>query len=200
MQRLVSLVLIGGLVWLFMTNRLSLGMLDPRPVGIEIDGNTIIRTSDDVEARFSRIGSYDDTLMLFGGVSLPLRNAVQHAHLSGMPIRDARELARHTPDFHLCGRPGSDQAKGRTESFDFIASDRMTRATLEDALAEFRDAVRSGGERPCLELKGTSLQLDSIDVPGQKKGLATDAIRAFGRSRFVLVEEARLHRCGTLLR
>ena len=200
MHRLVSIALIGALVWLFMTNRLSLGMLDPRPVGIEVEDGTVVRTSDDLEARFSRAGSYADTLMLFGGVTLPLRNSVQHARLSGLPIRDARELAHHTPDFHLCGGPGSEQAKERVESLDFIAADRMTRATLEDALAEFNSALRSGGERPCLEVRGTNLQLESIDVPGEKKGIGTDAVRAFASSRFVLVEEARLHGCEALLR
>jgi len=200
MQRLVTIALIGGLVWLFMTNRLSLALLDPRPVGIELDGAMVLRTSDDLEARFTRMGHFDDTLMLLGGVTPPLRNAVQHARLTGLPIRDARELAVHAADLHLSNSEGTEQAMDRADSLDLIAGDRISRAAIENALSEVQDMKRSGGERPCLYVRGSHLLLDEIDVPGEKKGLSTDAARAFARSRFVLVEEARLEDCEALLR
>lgn len=199
MKRLFGIVLAGVVAWLVLTNRLSVGLLDPTPVGIQIDGSSVVRYTDDAAVRFDRTGVYEDTLMLYGTRAPPLRNQIAHAKLTGLPIREARALAHQVPDLGRFDAAGPVNMDSRVDSIDFVAADRATRAVLEKAFGDFRAARATSGERPCLFVRGQWLRLRSIESTGEREGAPADLRRAHARSRFVLAEEASIQDCAPLL-
>ena len=199
MNRLVKYAAIATIVFFAMTNRLSLSMLDPRPVGSEVSQFEVVRRVDDLEARFTKTRRYEESMMLSGGKALALRNEIPHAVLSGLPLNEARRLVVGDPDLLRGGRPWSERAMEDVQTTAFIASDRRTRAVLEDALSDAQRASRSGGARPCLTVRGSALMLDAIESFDGKDGIGDESRRANGGRRFVLAEEARLEPCDALL-
>ncbi|MAG30931.1 MAG: hypothetical protein CL908_08585 [Deltaproteobacteria bacterium] len=200
MSKPLLLVLIGATVWLAMTNRISLGALDPRSVGTEIDGRTVLRTANQIEGRFTRLGVVEETYMLFGGDGQQRRNQLTHATLAGLPIRHARAIAQQYPDFHRCKSPGAPQAQRLTESMNLVAANRSTRGTLIEALDLFEERLQSGGDRTCLRVRGSELVLDSVRIPEEDRDISSDVVPALSRSRFLLAEDARIEDCLPLLR
>ncbi len=200
MSRLVVFLMLASLVGLVMTNRISLSSLDPRSVGTTFEDRQVIRTSNQVEARFSRVGSIDETYMLFGGDARQRPNQLTHAHLAGLPMRYARQIASQYPDFHRCKSPGAAQAQRFLEPTNFVAADRSTRATLVHALDLFEDRLREGGDRTCIRIRGSELSMDSARAIEDDQDLSSQLIPAYSKSRIVLAEEASIEDCQALMR
>lgn len=200
MGRILFLLLCAAAIGMVATNRVSLASLDPRSVGTTIEGRRVLRTADQVEARFTRLGAIDDTYMLFGGDARQRKNQITHAHLAGLRIGHARSIAVRHPDFHLCKSPGAAEAMRLVQPMDFVAADRASRATVVRALDLFEDRLRSGGERTCLHVRGAELALESVRIPEMNEDMTDEMRPAFAQSRFVLVEHASVEDCQPLLR
>jgi hypothetical protein len=200
MGRFLIFVILAVAVGLVMTNRVSLDSLDPRSVGTQMEGLRVVRSADQIEGRFTRLGLVEETYMLFGGDAQQRHNQLSHATLTGLSMGYARSIAQRHPDFHLCKSRGAPEAQRLAEHMSLVAADRSARATLTRAIDLFEERLSAGGERTCLRIRGSELSLDSVSVPEEGIDLSDEALPAFSKTRFVLAEEASLEECAPLLR
>jgi hypothetical protein len=198
MGRLLAFAVIMGASWL-LVNHLGLS-IDPRGVGTRVEGREVVRDSGQLEARFSRVDSLEDTYMLFGGDAAQHRNSLSHAIIAGLPMRHARLIAASHPDFHLCKSPGAEQAQRLTENLSLVAADRAVRNALEEALGLYEDRLHGSGERTCIRLRGASLLLDSVRGRENGEDITAEVTPHFERSHFVLAERVKIEDCSALLR
>lgn len=192
---LVALFL-GG--WLVASGNLV--KLDPRGVGTRVEGRAVVRTSDGVETRFTRVGALDETWMLFGGDATQRRGSLTHATTSGLPIRHARVIAARYPDFHRCSSPGAAQAKNFIENVAFVATDRAARDTLGEALALFQERLGQNGDRTCVRVKGAPLVLDSVRLEHDGRDVTGEIEPLLGSMDLALAERVSIVDCRELLR
>lgn len=198
MARLLVFTMIMAASWL-LVNHLGLS-IDPRGVGTRMEGRQVVRDADQLEARFSRLGSLDDHYMLFGGDATQHHNSLSHATLAGLPIRHARLIAASYPDFHLCRSGGAEQAKRLTEGLSLVAANRGARNALEEALALYQERLHGSGERTCIRLRGADLLLDSVRVQESGEDITAQVAPHFERNHFVLAEGVQIEDCAALLR
>ena len=198
MGRVFFFVILAGTAWLLL-DILEIS-IDPRGVGTRIDGREIVVDADQLEARFSMVGSLDETYMLFGGDAQQRRNSLTHVTAAGLPMIDARAIAASYPDFHMCKSPGAKPAKRATRSMSFVAADRATLDTLTEAVELFHERVRAGGERTCIRISGAPIELDSVHVVDEDMDITGDVAPLLARSEIVLARSAEIRDCQPLLR
>lgn len=195
---LLFLLLLAGA--LAMLDTIGLSALDPRGVGTRLDGRQVIRDAGPLEASFTRVGSLDDTYMLFGGDVTRQRNSLNHAFLAGLPLHHARAIAASHPDFHLCKSPGASQAQKLTQDLNVVAADRAARNALEEAVELYEERLHGSGERTCVRVQGAPLSLDSVRLQEGGADVTEQVTPAFARARIVLAERVAIEDCATLLR
>jgi hypothetical protein len=176
--------------------------LDLGGVGTQVEGRSVVRRADRVEARFTKIGSLEESYMLFGGDASQRANQINHASFAGLPTHDARAIASRYPDFYMCKSPGAKWAQDRTEAMSIIAGNREAVRTLERALALFNERLQAGGERTCVRVKGAPLSLDSVelDLGEQREDVTAKFQQMAAQTSFVLAESVEIEDCQTLLR
>ncbi len=81
MGRFFFFILLVGTGW-FLLNVIGIS-IDPRGVGTTIEGRNIILDADQLEARYSVVGSLHESYMLFGGDVQQRRNSITHATRRG---------------------------------------------------------------------------------------------------------------------
>jgi hypothetical protein len=177
----------------------SLDALGGNPLGPTLDGSQLVIQTDDLEARFDRVGTLDESYMLFGGTDGELQNSISNLFVSGLAVRHASLISKRYPDFYKCKSPGAAQAQRMIESMAWIASDGSTRGTLRKALDLHEKSLRSGGERTCLAVSGERLILGSVKHRGQGFDLTHQVGNGFRGTDFYLVTEAELADCKSLL-
>ena len=89
MGRVFFFILLVGTGW-FLLNVIGVS-IDPRGVGTTIQGREVILDADQLEVRFSMVGSLRETYMLFGGDEQQRRNSVIHVTAAGLPEVISRE-------------------------------------------------------------------------------------------------------------
>jgi hypothetical protein len=198
MGRILFFILLLGTGW-FVLNVVGIS-IDPRGVGTTVQGREVIRDADQLEARFSMVGSLHESYMLFGGDVQQRRNSITHATAAGLPIRNARSIASTYPDFHMCKSPGAKQAQQHTQSLSFVAADRDALKTLVEAVDLFEERVRSGGERTCISVTGSPISLKSVVVVENGAALTRDVAPMLNQSKLVLAQSVQIQDCQSLLR
>jgi hypothetical protein len=198
MGRILFFILLLGTGW-FVLNVVGIS-IDPRGVGTTVQGREVIRDADQLEARFSMVGSLHESYMLFGGDVQQRRNSITHATAAGLPIRNARSIASTYPDFHMCKSPGAKQAQQHTQSLSFVAADRDALKTLVEAVDLFEERVRSGGERTCISVTGSPISLKSVVVVENGADLTRDVAPMLNQSKLVLAQSVQIQDCQSLLR
>lgn len=183
-------------------NGISFSWLEPRGVGTRIEGREVVLNADQLEARFSMVGTLDESYMLFGGDTQQRPNSITHATLAGLATHQARFIAERYPDFHRCSSPGAKQAQAFTQPMSFVAADRAALDTLSEALALFEERLREDGDRTCIHVKGAPLSLDSVrvDTEGVSEDISHEVLPKFAGVNFVLAETVEIEDCRTLLR
>ncbi len=68
------------------------------------DTDTVVMTAD-LEVRFRRTERWSKTYMIFGGLSIDHKNAINNVTLVGLDLDDARRIRSRYPDFHRCNSP-----------------------------------------------------------------------------------------------
>lgn len=198
MGRVLFFVLLVGTGW-FVLNVIGIS-IDPRGVGTRIEGRTVILDADQLEARYSVVGSLHESYMLFGGDVQQRRNSVTHATAAGLPILNARAISAVYPDFHMCKSPGAKQAMQHTKTLSFVAADRAALNTLVDAVGLFKERLQTGGERTCISVTGAPLALDSIVVVENGADITRDVAGAIDQTQLVLAQSVQIQDCQSLLR
>jgi len=198
MARIFFFILLVGTGW-FLLNLIGVS-IDPRGVGTTIQGREVIRDADQLEARFSVIGSLHESYMLFGGDAQQRRNSITHATAAGLPIRNARSIASVYPDFHMCKSPGAKQAMQHTQTLGFVAADRAALDALVEALELFEERLGSGGERTCISVTGAPISLKSVVIVENGADITRDVAGAVNQSELVLARSVQIQDCQSLLR
>jgi len=167
--------------------------------GVVENGRDVVYTTDTMEIRFTSGPSLDDEFMVFGGQEMPRSGSITHALVSGIAGDDARAIASRFPDFHLCKSPGAASAERLIQGMNFVARNTSARDALGEALDLHVAAIRSGGERSCLKVKGASLELEQVSVLQTGEDL-TPKIKGFFRdSPLYLVRDAAVVDCKSVL-
>jgi len=198
MGRILFFILLVGTGW-FVLNVIGVSV-DPRGVGTTIQGREVIRDADQLEARFSVVGSLHESYMLFGGDVQQRRNSITHVTAAGLPILNARAIAAVHPDFHLCKSPGAKQAQQHTQTLSFIAADRAALNALVEAVELFEQRLETGGERTCISVTGAPLTLESIVVVENGADITRDVAGAINQTQLVLAQSVQIQDCQSLLR
>lgn len=130
--------------------------------GVEVtDAEVRIRT-DDFDAVFARTGPLSDTYLLFGGGHFAEKNILAPIVLAALPLADAKAIHAAYPDFHRCASPGAEDAKARIVTLSVIASGSDVLDALRDALSRQDANLKSGGDRICIRVQGSTLELKSL--------------------------------------
>ena len=198
MGRFFFFILLVGTGW-FVLNVIGIS-IDPRGVGTTIEGRNVILDADQLEARYSVVGSLHESYMLFGGDVQSRRNSITHATAAGLPILNARAISAVHPDFHMCKSPGAKQAMKHTKTLSFVAADRAALNTLVDAVDLFKERLQSGGERTCISVTGAPLSLESVKVVENGADITRDVAGAIKQTQLVLAQSVQIQDCQSLLR
>jgi hypothetical protein len=162
---------------------------------LTIDGDRVLLATGDLDVEFSRGKSFEDTYMLFGGMHLEHRNAIASLSLAGLSMRHAKPIYRRFPDFDRCASKGAPLAKARVQDLNMVPADGETLQVIASTIEQFEENIRSGGERVCLQLSGSKLKLDSVEV----REVGEDVTDTIKMSDFQLVESASPVNCKELL-
>jgi hypothetical protein len=198
MGRVLFFILLVGTGW-FLLNVIGVS-IDPRGVGTKIQGREVIRDADQLEVRFSMVGSLQESYMLFGGDTQKRRNSITHVTAAGLPIRNARSIASIYPDFHMCKSPGAKQAMQHTQNRSFVAADRAALNALVEAVELFEERIGTGGERTCISVTGAPISLESVKVVENGADLTRDVAPALNQSKLILAQSVQIQDCQSLLR
>jgi hypothetical protein len=170
-------------------------IVGPGGPDLTIQDSEVLLATDDLDVKFARGKSFEETYMLFGGMHVQHPNAVANLSLAGLSMRHARPIARRFPDFDRCASPGAALAKPKVASLDMVPRDGETLDVLTQSLAEFKQNLESGGDRVCIQLSGENLTLTSAEL----REMGEDVTDTFRMSEFFLVDSANRVDCKEAL-
>jgi hypothetical protein len=189
LQILVVLCLIGGAIYFLKFSKPSLTS------NISQTGNEIIIEAGDVRGTFTRLESFHDTFMLFGGGFINDKNAISPITLSTLQIDQARDIWRQYPDFNKCKSAGAPLAKQMIQGMSFIPTDSNVLAVMKRGLDDSFANVKKGADRVCMTIEGSYLQLEDVQIPEHNLNLT----EKFTNMNFFLGAGAEIVECKTLL-
>lgn len=152
------------------------------------DTGTVV-TTEDLEVHFRRVEPWSATYMIFGGLAIDQKNAVNKVTLMGLHLDDARRIHAEYPDFHRCSSPGARSAQSRTVQLNLVPSDAETLDELRAALDDHEASLKSGGDRVCVRVEGAALELESVRL--RADGTEITSQTPLGQLEFFLVTAAR---------
>lgn len=191
MKKLLILAFVAAAGWFGIRQLLPSGAPD-----LTISGDEVLLATGDLDVRFTKGEDFDDTFMVFGGAHVDHRNAIANVTLAGLSVRHAKPIYRQHPDFDRCASPGAALAESKVVQLDMVPVDGDVLETLESSLEDFSDSLRSGGDRVCLHLSGSRLQLASAEV----REVGEEISDRFDRAEFYLVDSVRRVECAQVLR
>jgi len=86
-------------------------------------------------------------------------------------------------------------AKSKVVQLDMVPADGKALDRLRSSLEEFSDNIRDGGDRVCVHLSGSRLELDSAEV----REVGEEISDRFDRADFYLVDSVRQVECEQVL-
>jgi len=190
MKAIVFLLAVGLAVWVGFN---FLG--GPSGPDLSIDGDDVLLATGDLDVRFAKGKSFEETYMVFGGGELDHRNAVANVTIAGLSLRHAKSISRRYPDFHRCASPGASFAKEKVVQLDMVPADGETWEILSTTLEEFDDSIKNDGDRVCVQVSGSKMTLSSAEV----REMNEDVTDTFRMSKFYLVDSASRVNCQEAL-
>ena len=133
-------------------------------VGVTVAEARVFVETKDLDVEFTRAESISETYMLFGGTAVHHGNAISKITLSGLKMSTARKIHKRYPNFYKCASPGAAMAKPRVKQLDVVPADAKVLEVLEQALNQFNENIRNGGDRICVRITGARLELDTATV------------------------------------
>jgi hypothetical protein len=159
MKKLIALVVViagGWFVYHHLASREGPDLI--------ISDDEVLLAAADLDYRFSRGKPFEGTYMIFGGGHLDHGNTIANVTVAGLSVRDAKPIYARYPDFERCASPGASLAKSKVVQLDMVPADGAVLATLRESLEEFDDNIRNGGDRVCIQVRGSRLKLTSAEV------------------------------------
>lgn len=191
MKRALVLLALAGAVWFGIHMASS-----PKGPDLTIGSDEVLLATGDLDVRFNRGKPFDGTYMVFGGGSLDHPNALANISLAGLSVRHAKAIHSRYPDFHRCASPGAPLAKEKVVSLDIVPADGETLGRLRSTLEDFDDSIRNGGDRVCVELHGTRLELAGVEV----REVGEDVTDTIQMTKFYLVDSVSRVDCQQAMR
>jgi hypothetical protein len=170
-------------------------LMKPSAPDLTIRGDEVTLATGDLDVRFSKGKSFEDTFMVFGGGHLEHRNAIANVSLAGLSVSHAKRIQRQYPDFHRCASPGAALAKDRVVDLDMVPADAETLSQLVSTLEEFDDSINNDGDRVCVHLRGAHMKLTSAEI----REVGENVTDTFQMTDFYLVDSARRVVCQEAL-
>jgi hypothetical protein len=190
MKALLALLFVGVAGWFVYQMIGASGGPD-----LKFEGDEVLLATGDLDVRFSKGKTFEDTYMVFGGLHLEHRNAVANISLAGLSMRHAKPIHRRFPDFDRCASPGASLAKDKVTSLDMVPADGETLKVLASTLKEFEKNIQEGGDRVCVQLSGTKLNLTSAEI----REVGENVTETMKMSDFYLVDSASRVECKEAL-
>ncbi len=194
-----KLLIIGISIWLgfMLVNRL--GLLDG-PLA-RSDGSAVKLEADDLDVTYRRVGGPTEaSFMVFGGDADHRTNQMTHATMATLSIEHAKRISRLHPDFHRCASPGAASAKNLVESTSFVATDSAARRGLAEAVRLHAERVGSGGDRTCVTVEGSDLELERVLLKDDGSDITRELPGALTQGTYRLAERVTIRDCAELLR
>ena len=184
---------------LFAAGYFLLERIDSDGQGPRLEGGQVVVETEQLEARFSRLGAVSESFMLFGGSDDRAANSLTDATLATLAIRHAQLIHQTYPDFHKCKSPGAPRAQRLTQTTSFIGADGDAESALVEAVDLHRRRVRASGDRTCLTVSGEELALDSVRGKADGTDLTGQVGRAYQGRTFYLARSVEVPDCRRLL-
>ncbi|NIO28661.1 MAG: hypothetical protein GTO29_08920 [Candidatus Latescibacteria bacterium] len=143
---------------------LSLMLLNCSQSGPSITTDEVIVKADKLDVHFSRIRSFANTYVIFGGIEMNQSAAISKISLSGLEINIARSIYSRYPDFHMCKSPGAPLAQREVRDLDIVPANSNVMKNLKKTLALHKKSLEPDGKRVCVRLEGEVLKLKSAIV------------------------------------
>jgi len=168
--------------------------------GASFSGGDLVLDREDLEARFRLQGTVSESYMIFGGGRDDRhRNSFANVTYATLGLREAAAIHARYPDFHRCASPGSHEAKRLIQTTSLVAADRATARTLGDALDLHEQRVGSGGDRTCVTVRGSRIELSSVKVKENGEDITSQVVPRFRQASFRYIESAEIADCHALL-
>ncbi len=167
--------------------------------GPSVSGREVVVETQQLRVRFSKVGSFSDSFMVFGGNNARMTNRVEDATMGTLAMRHAELIHQTYPDFHRCASPGAAQAQRLTETSNFIGANGSAKRTLREAVDLHGERVRGNGERTCLSMTGAQLVFESVELKQDGRDVTGEFGRAFEGGSYYLAESVELPSCEALL-
>jgi hypothetical protein len=162
---------------------------------LTISGEDVLLKTENLDVHFDRKGSFDETYMMFGGIALDQKDAVAKVGISGINVKKAKPIADRYPDFYMCNSPGAAIAKKAVADLDLVPADGTVFKDLKSAIADFESSIHGGGERVCVHLEGTGLELKSVGHREAEADLTDDFKKAFSNHHLFMITTAEIVDC-----
>jgi hypothetical protein len=164
------------------------GSSKPAPV---IDGDKVVVSGGQLEYEFTRKDDFSESYMVFGGMAIDHKNAVNEVTISGLSMVDARAIHHRYPDFTKCSSAGATLAQRAIVQLDIVPISADVRAKLVEVLDQHEESIEQGGDRVCVELRGSVLELTGAREPESGTDIFNQLPRQL-RHDYYLVESAKL--------
>ncbi len=167
--------------------------------GPQVSAREVVVETQQFRVRFTKLGSFSDSFMVFGGNADRVTNSTTDATMATLAMRHAELIHLTYPDFHRCASPGAAQAQRLTETSHFIGVGRSAKRTLAKAVKLHGERVRGNGERTCLSVSGAQLVFDSIALKHDGRDMTSELGRTFETGTYYLAERVEIPSCEALL-
>ncbi len=167
--------------------------------GPQVNGREVVVETKQLRVHFTKVGSFSDSFMVFGGHNQRMTNRVDDASMATLAMRHAELISLTYPDFHRCASPGAAQAQQLTETSNFIGASRAAKRALVKAVDLHGERVRSSGDRTCISVSGSQLVFDSLELKETGQDLTAEMGSPFEQGSYYLAERVELPSCEDLL-
>ena len=190
-MKAVLIIIIGSLVIFGLYNYFIKDSL--KHINVENDSVTV--DVEDYLVKFSVLGEFRETYMLFGGEYFNDKKLISPIILNGLILVDAKDIYTRYPDFHRCTSPGAELAKPKVKDLNLIPADESVLNELKMTIEEYENNFENKGDRVCVSLTGKTLDIQSAEVPGQN----IDVKEHLQSRTFHLINSSERINCKSLL-
>jgi hypothetical protein len=162
------------------------------------ENNKLAIETGDFDVYFELIEPFSETYMVFGGEQMTHKNSVNSITLSTLSMEDAIPIYRKYPEFQKCTSPGAAKAKKATGEMNIIPADSYVLDALKEVLSKHTYSFQQGGDRVCVKLEGTKLEMTAAIVRQVNEDILNKLPRQ-ARTNYFLVETVEIVEAQTAL-
>jgi hypothetical protein len=169
-------------------------------VTLERTASGTIKYTDDFKVHLTQTEGIFETFMVFGGhIDKRLQNSISDYSFGVLEIGEATAIKQKYPDFNQCKSPGAAIAQRKIRTISLIAEDKETAETLEETVALHDEHLSEDGDRVCVEIRGSRVELSTILLKENDMDISKDIIPSFRNSAFYLIDGAEIRDCEAMM-